>query len=105
MIAECYLSFGRAGVAVLGLLMAVLAGKFHRKLIDFYSRRRFSAKSILLVSIGCVLLGKYRSGVSDAFLAFTSLSILFAAIYFLAVLLDAVLFAHGSRPLIDKGEA
>ena len=91
MIAECYLSFGRAGVIVLGLLMAVLAEKFHRRLIDFYSRRRFSATNILFVSVGCVLLGKYRSGVSDALLAFTSMSILFAALYLLAMLLDTVI--------------
>lgn len=94
MIAECYLSFGRAGVVVLGLLMAVLAGKFHRRLIDFYSRRRFSATNVLFVSVGAVLLGKYRSGVSDAFLVFTSMSILFAALYLLAMLLDPVIFAH-----------
>jgi len=92
MIAECYLSFGRAGVVLLALLMALLAGKFHRRLIDFYSRRRFSATNILFVSVGCVLLGKYRSGVSDAFIAFTSMALLFAALYLLAMLLEAVLF-------------
>jgi hypothetical protein len=94
MIAECYLSFGRAGVVILALLMALLAGKFHRQLIDFYSRRRFSATSVLFVSVGAVLLGKYRSGVSDAFLAFTSMSILFAALYLLAMLLDAAIFSN-----------
>ncbi len=90
MIAECYLSFGRAGVVVLGLLMAVLAAKFHQRLIDFYSRRRYSATNILFVSVGCVLLGKYRSGVSDAFLAFTSMSILFVALYLVAKLFNGL---------------
>lgn len=91
MIAECYLSFGRVGVVLLGLLVAVLAGKLHLRLIDFYSRRQFSAMNILFVSVGCVLLGKYRSGISDAFLAFTSISILFLALYLLAMFLDAVI--------------
>ncbi len=90
MIAESYLSFGRTGVVVLGLLMAVLAGKFHRRLIDFYSRRRYSATNILFVSVGSVLLGKYRSGVSDAFFAFTSMSILFVALYLMAKLFNGL---------------
>jgi hypothetical protein len=94
MVAECYLSFGRVGVFILASLMALLAGKFHWRLLNFYSRRRFSAANILFVSVGCVLLGKYRSGVSDAFLAFTSMSILFAALYLLAMLLDEVLFRN-----------
>ena len=40
--------------------MAILARKFHRQLIDFYSRRRFSATNILLVSVGCVLIGEIQ---------------------------------------------
>jgi hypothetical protein len=103
MIAECYLSFGRTGVVALGLLMAVLGGKFHRRLIDFYSRQRFSAANILFVSVGCVLLGKYRSGVSDALIAFTSMSILFAALYLLAKPLKAVLFSSPIRVQRSEG--
>ena len=94
MIAECYLSFGIAGVVFLGLLTATLTGFFHLRLLKFYSLQQFSAANILIVSVGCVLLGKYRSGISDAFLVFTSMSILFAALYLLAMFLDAVIFRN-----------
>jgi oligosaccharide repeat unit polymerase len=99
MIAECYLSFGRTGVIVLGLLMAILAGRFHRTFISLFSKYRFSATNVLLTSYGAVLLGKYRSGMSDAFLTFTSMSILFFTIYLVALFMNgAVLFrSHNTR--------
>lgn len=97
MIAESYLSFGRSGVALLGFILAVLAWKFHQRLIDLFSRKRYTVSNIFFVCIGCVLLGKYRSGVSDALLSSTSLLILFSVVYLLTLVLTQTPSTHRIR--------
>jgi oligosaccharide repeat unit polymerase len=77
MIAESYLAFGIFGILLLGVVLGVLLRFFHNIAIRSLYKESISYLDVYWISLIAIILLKYRSGISDAFFAFTTFTILF----------------------------
>jgi hypothetical protein len=67
----------------LAAFLGVFIKYFHRVYIIILSKNTISIKDVYWLSLGAILILKYRSGISDMFLTFINFSLLYLFCYLL----------------------
>jgi len=77
MMAEAYWAFGKIGLILLGILLGISIRFLHIKLLRPFHKEYISSRDVYWVSLVTVLLLKYRSGISDAYLYIINFTIIY----------------------------